>query len=155
MRYTKEEFIEAVKTSTSLRQVLRKLGLREAGGNYSHADLRIKRLNLDTSHFKGQAWNKGMKIGPKTPLNEILVKGRDHPYQSDKLRRRLLKEGIKEHKCECCKITTWNELPAPLELDHINGDNSDNRLENLRIICPNCHAQTDTYRSKNRKKKPS
>ena len=71
--------------------------------------------------------------------------------QSFKLKGRLIAEGLKEHKCECCGITEWNGKPAPIELDHINGNHHDNRLENLRILCPNCHAQTDTYRGKNKK----
>jgi 5-methylcytosine-specific restriction endonuclease McrA len=58
----------------------------------------------------------------------------------------LINEGIKEHKCELCGITEWNGKPAPIELDHINGKHTDNRIENLRILCPNCHAQTPTWR---------
>jgi len=150
MKYTEQEFIDAVKTSTSVRQVLNKLGLKEAGGNYAITKTRIKNLGLDTSHFKGQAWNKGKKLGPKKLIEELLVIDRKHPYQSYKLKNRLLQEGIKTHQCECCGITEWNGQPAPLELDHINGINYDNRLENLRLLCPNCHAQTETYRGKNK-----
>ena len=151
MKYTEEQFIDAVKSSTSIRQVLNKLGLKEAGGNYSITKTRIKNLNLDISHFKGQAWNKGKKLGPKKSIQELLVIDRKHPYQSYKLKNRLLQEEIKTHQCECCGITEWNGQPSPLELDHINGINYDNRLENLRLLCPNCHAQTDTYRGKNKK----
>jgi hypothetical protein len=150
MKYTEEEFIIAVKTSTSIRQVLNKLGLKEAGGNYSITKTRIKNLGLDTSHFKGQAWNKGKTLGPRKPVEELLVNDRKHPYQSFKLKNRLLQEGIKIHQCECCGITEWRKKPTPLELDHINGINYDNRLENLRLLCPNCHAQTDTYRGRNK-----
>lgn len=70
-------------------------------------------------------------------------------YQTNKLRKRLLKEGLKKHICETCNNTEWNGKPIPLELSHKNGDNSDHRFENLELICPNCHAQTDTYRGKN------
>ena len=68
----------------------------------------------------------------------------DSPYPTNRLKRRLLVAGLKEAACEVCKGTTWNGLPMPLELDHINGRRSDNRIENLRILCPNCHAQTPT-----------
>ena len=66
-----------------------------------------------------------------------------------KLRQRLIKEGLKLHQCESCLCETWMGQPIPLELDHINGDRWDSRLENLRLLCPNCHAQTDTYRGRN------
>jgi Zn finger protein HypA/HybF involved in hydrogenase expression len=84
----------------------------------------------------------------KFPLEQVLVK--DSIYQSNKLRIRLIKEGYFEHKCYTCNLAIWNELPIPLELEHKNGINSDHRLENLTLICPNCHAQTITYRGKNR-----
>lgn len=75
-----------------------------------------------------------------------------HPqYASSKLRIRLISEGYKEAKCECCGITEWNGLPAPLEVDHIDGNNSNHVLENLRILCPNCHAQTPTHSCKKNK----
>ena len=68
------------------------------------------------------------------------------------LAKKLLKEGIKKHMCECCLNTTWNGLPIPLEVHHKDGDNTNNKLENLQLLCPNCHALTDTYRGKNTKK---
>ena len=147
--YTEDELREAVKTSTSIRQVLDKLNIVPAGGNYQTTNRRIQNLGIDTSHFTGQAWNKGKVIGPKRDIKEYLRE--NSVVQSFRLKNRLLAEGLKEHKCECCGITEWNGQPAPIELDHINGNHHDNRLENLRILCPNCHAQTDTYRSKNRK----
>ena len=150
MKYTEEQFIDAVKSSTSMRQVLNKLGLKEAGGNYTIAKTRVKNLGLDTSHFKGQTWNKGKTLGPRKSVEELLVIDRKYPYQSYKLKNRLLQEGIKIHQCEMCGITEWRDSPTPLELDHINGINYDNRLENLRLLCPNCHAQTDTYRGRNK-----
>ena len=147
--YSEQDLREAVKKSTSIRQVLEKLDIVPAGGNYQTTNRRIKKLNIDISHFTGQAWNKGKVIGPKRPIEEYLKE--NSVVQSFRLKNRLLLEGFKEHKCECCGITEWNGKPAPLELDHINGNHQDNQLENLRILCPNCHAQTDTYRGKNKK----
>ena len=84
------------------------------------------------------------------PLEELLVENTN--WQSNKLRRRLLESNVKEHKCEVCSLSTWNGRPIPLELDHISGDKTDNRLKNLRMLCPNCHAQTEHYRGRNMKK---
>jgi Zn finger protein HypA/HybF involved in hydrogenase expression len=147
--YSEQDLREAVKKSTSIRQVLEKLDIVPAGGNYQTTNRRIEKLNIDTSHFTGQAWNKGKVIGPKKSIEEYLVE--NSVVQSFKLKGRLIAEGIKQHECEICGITEWNGKPAPIELDHINGNHHDNRLENLRILCPNCHAQTDTYRGKNKK----
>ena len=148
--YTDNQFIEAVKTSTSIRQVLSKLGLKEAGGNYKVAQQRIEKLGISLADgANGQGWSKGKTLGPKRSIEYYLTENSHH--QSFKLKGRLISEGLKQHKCECCGITEWNGQPAPIELDHINGNHHDNRLENLRILCPNCHAQTDTYRCKNKK----
>lgn len=148
--YTNEEFKKAVEESLSLAEVMRKLGLKPAGGNYTTVNRKIKALGLDTSHFTGQGWNVGDKyrqVKPAKPLKEILVK--DSTYTNTyKLKLRLLKEWLKEAKCEMCGNTEWQGQPIPLELHHINGDHSDLRIENLQILCPNCHAFTDNYRSK-------
>ena len=148
--YTDEQFIEAVETSTSIRQVLNKLGLKEAGGNYQVAQIRMKKLGVNLcSGPNGQGWSKGKTLGPKRPIEYYLTENSHH--QSFRLKGRLIEAGLKQHKCECCGITEWRGEPTPIELDHINGIHTDNRLENLRLLCPNCHAQTDTYRGKNKK----
>jgi hypothetical protein len=147
-RYTDEQLIEAVQSSTSIRQVLAKLGLVEAGGNYSIVKRKIQSLDLCIAHFTGKGWKKGNikpVISPR-PLSEILQKGTY--IQSYKLKNRLFAEGLKEKKCERCLNQEWLGYSLPLEIDHINGNPMDNRIENLRILCPNCHALTDTYRGK-------
>ena len=146
---TDAEFIQAVKSSSSIREALMKLNLKAAGGNYECFHKRVKELNLSTKHFTDpKAWNKGKKFGPKRSLEEYLS---GVPIQSHKLKLRLISEGIKQHKCEKCGITEWNGQPTPIELDHIDGNRHNNTIENLRILCPNCHAQTSTYRGRNKK----
>jgi 5-methylcytosine-specific restriction endonuclease McrA len=109
----------------------------------SHLKSRSVDIGLDFSHFPGKGWSAGRPKGRK-PLEYYLVK--DGPFiRSDALKKRLIKDGVKEHKCERCLNTQWLGEVIPLELDHINGDHEDNRIENLRLLCPNCHAQTETY----------
>jgi hypothetical protein len=149
-KYTNEQLIEAVNSSFSIAEVCRKLNIKAVGGNYNTIKNKISKLNLDISHFTGKAWNQGVRykmIKKAIPLNEILVK--DYPYPSYRLAKRLEAAGIKDHICECCKNTHWLGNPIKLELHHINGNHNDNRLENLQLLCPNCHSFTDNYRGKN------
>jgi len=148
--FTDEQFIEAVKTSLSKAETLRKLDLKPSGANYDTFNNCVKRLNLDISHFTGQAWNVGNRYRPvkgKRPIEEVLV---EHStwVNTNHLRERLLNEGIKEWKCECCGLSKWQGQKIALELHHINGIKDDLRIENLQILCPNCHAYTDNYRGK-------
>ena len=151
-KYSDEQFIQAVKDNKSYAGVIKQLGLVPAGGNYATVKKKISELNLDISHFTGKGWNVGLKFKPKQaqPLSEILVENSN--YQSYKLLKRLIKEGIKEKICERCNNKEWLNGPIPLELHHINGTHNDNRLENLQVLCPNCHALTDNYRGKSNKK---
>ncbi len=149
-KWSKQALEKAVVSSTSVRQVIKKLGLVEAGGNYEQIKKFIELWKLDTNHLRGQAWNKGMKgVGkPIYSLSEILTK--NSFYQSYKLKKRLYEEKIKKPKCELCgwaKRSSDGRLP--LELDHVNGNRRDNRLVNLRILCPNCHSLQITHRGKN------
>lgn len=143
----------AVKKSRSYRQVIFELKLIPAGGNYNHIMRRVRELRLDTTHFRGKGWNKGWTFDPrkpKTPISKWLVKG--STVQSNTLKRRLLQESIKLPVCELCG---WSEKSAdgriPIELDHVNGQKTDNRVENLRILCPNCHSLQPTHRGKIKK----
>ena len=149
-KYSDKQLREAVKNAASMRQALQILDVAPYGGNYDVLRKAIRHFNLDTSHFVGQAWNRGKILPPKQPIEKYL--SNSLPLQSHKLRNRLLREGVLEHRCATCLNTRWLDQPIPLELDHINGNNKDNRLNNLRLLCPNCHAQTPTYRSKKRTK---
>ena len=154
MRYkhTKEELEEAVRKSLAIAGVCRELNMKACGGNYKTLHAKFKEWEIDTSHFTGAAWNQGEKFTPfgKTyELVDALVE--NSPYKSsNNLKKRLFKEGIKTKQCEECGIVEWNGKEITLELEHINGDNTDNRLENLKILCPNCHSQTTTFRNKKR-----
>ena len=131
-----------------MRQALQQLNVAAYGGNYDVLRKAIKHFQLETSHFTGQAWNKGKTLAPKQSINNYL--NNEIAIQSYKLKNRLLKEKVFEPACSNCKLSKWLDESIPLELDHINGDNKDNNLTNLRLLCPNCHALTPTYRSKNR-----
>jgi len=151
-RYTVEQLKEAVKESKSVAQVLRKLNIVPAGGNYKVFHNAVEKYGIDTSHFTGRGWAKGIpgfRINPEHPLEDYLT-GKIK-ITSYKLKKRLFKEGVKENKCEKCGITTWLGEPIALELHHIDGVHDNNSLNNLAILCPNCHSQTDTFRSKKRK----
>lgn len=147
-KYTLEELTNAVASSITKRQVLQKLKVVPAGGNYQVLRKAINYFNLDTSHFKGQGWSKGKSFGPKRPIEDYL--SNKHPIQSYKLKLRLVREGYFEPKCYNCNNTKWLGDPIPLELEHIDGNHQNNNLDNLTILCPNCHALTPTYRGKNK-----
>ena len=149
---TREEIESAAAKSSSIAGMCRLLKLVPSGGNYRIIHNAIEKYKIDTSHFTGQGWNINLKFKPfeGKKIEEILVK--NSTYQSYKLKKRLIAEGIKKSVCESCGESEWLKQPIPLELHHINGNNSDNRLENLRLLCPNCHALTDSYRGKNKRK---
>ena len=147
-KYSLEHLKDVVKNSRSIREVLQNLNIVPAGGNYKTIKNKIATNNIDTSHFGGQAWNKGKKIGPKRSLEEYLSNTKT--IQSWKLKRRLLNDKIFDRKCYNCNKIRWLNQPIPLELHHIDGDNQNNNLTNLTLLCPNCHALTDNYRGKNK-----
>jgi hypothetical protein len=157
-KWTDEQLIEAVKTSKSYSQVIQKLGLKLCGGTHANIKLNIKKLGLDTEHITGQGWctselhKKFIKNFVKIPTEKILVK--DSEYTSThRLKHRLFREGLLEQKCSSCGLgTEWNGKFISLQLDHKDGDRCNNLIENLRILCPNCHSQTESFAGKRKKK---
>ncbi len=153
-RWTIKDLKTAVKSSHSTREVIFKLGLIPAGGNYEQIKTAIFENKISTTHFTGKGWriNRTFAPNPRIPLSNILVG--HSKFQSFKLKKRLFTEGLKLQKCELCG---WAEQSQdgriPLELDHINGDRYDNRIENLRILCPNCHSLQPTHRGMNQKRR--
>ncbi len=153
-KYTDKQFVDAVKTSFTMAETLRKINLSATGANYKLAKLRIKNLGIDNSHFTGQSHLKGKTHNwtKSIPLEEILVKDSNYLWNQS-LKRRLFKEGLFENKCYNCGLTKWLGKSISCQLEHKNGDNTDNSKENLTILCPNCHSQTKTFAGRNKKDK--
>ena len=142
MKHTDEQIIEVCKNSSSMSDAAATLKM--------HFNT-FKRKAVKLGVYEPNQSGKGIKKkhnGNKIFLKDIL-EGKHPNYQTNKLRIRLIDEGYKEHKCESCGIEEWMDNPISLELDHIDGDRTNHSLDNLRILCPNCHSQTSTYRGKN------
>ena len=146
-KYTKERLQKIAEKSFSFRQMLKELNLKETGGNYSNIRNRCKEFQIDTSHFFGQGWNniQHPSFGKNAlPLEEYFVKG-TKKIASSKIKKRILNNNLKKYECERCGINEWLNGRLVIELHHKNGDPTDNRLENLQFLCPNCHSQTHNY----------
>ena len=149
--YQKDKLEQIVSESYSFAEALRKIGLWDVGSNFKTIKKYVEEYNIDTSHFRGQTWNKGMGNTDYAAYNKLenILKENTN-FKSDTLKYRLVKEGLKQWKCEKCgNEGVWEGKELVLELHHINGNHYDNRLENLQILCPNCHSQTDNFRNKN------
>ena len=143
---------EAVTGSFSVTEVCRKVGLCETGQGHLKMKKKLAQLEVDTSHF-GSAHPRVLGyLGYQEDLSKLLVK--DSKATPTNLKRRLLKEGVFAAFCvNCASPPEWLGHPLTLQLDHINGDTRDNRVVNLRLLCPNCHSQTHTYAGRNKPKR--
>lgn len=146
MKVTKDQILKAINSTNSYLQAYKLLNI-----NYKTFRKYCKDLNIE---WKPNYKHKNIKRIRKSKilLSEIL-NGNYPNYQIHKLRIRLIKELNWVKQCVICKLQLWNNKEIPLELDHIDGNNKNHNLNNLRLLCPNCHAQTDNYCGKNKKKK--
>ena len=145
IQFTKEDLLPIIQESYSIADVCRKCGWKATGANYKVVHRYIKEYELDVSHFTGQRVNIGNKLNAHNtkPCSAFLT---ENSYiRSTSLKHKILKEGLKVYRCEKCGINSWNGEQIVLQLHHINGDSTDNRLENLMFLCPNCHSQTENY----------
>ena len=149
-----EQFVELLKKSSTISEVLFKLGYTTKGNSWGYSQIkrRMTDLNLDYSIFKGKSYLANKKPD-KISEQDILRENCKH--QRTVLRRYIIKNNLIPYKCAICGCTEWQGKTLSLELDHINGINNDNRLENLRFLCPNCHSQTSTYGSRNQQRNES
>lgn len=150
-KYTKEQLEPIIQKSRSIAQALILLDLVPVGGNYATLKKYIKLFQIDTSHMTNQGWRANQTFGPRRPIKDYL--SNQCFITSHALRERLIKEQILAKQCSSCLLVHWQNHPIPLELHHKDGNRDNNSLDNLCVLCPNCHAQTDNYRGKNIKNK--
>lgn len=147
-KYTKEVLEEAIVGCKTLTELIEKFGLKNTGGNYRTFNTRLKEYNIDTSHFVGQSWSKGLTKETSdtilkqsktnsTPFEEIF--SLDSGYPTSHLLPKLLGLGW-ERRCNKCGIERWQGEDISIHVHHMNRDSSDNRLNNLCLVCPNCHS---------------
>ena len=148
--YTTEQIAQFCKESFSYAEVLRKMNM-SGGGSHTTLKKRIVADNIDVSHFKGSAWNKGLtglQGKEKYSLDEVFKK--DSPVSQKVLRGYIKRHNIIPYKCEKCGCDGhWQDGEIALEVHHKDGNNTNNNIDNLCYLCPNCHALTETYRGKN------
>lgn len=135
--YTDDDIVKYAREVNTLAQLLNKLGLKPAGGNYANMKRNLQRLGVDTTHWTGQAWNKGEQLKDWSKYK-----------RPESLKKHLIR--MRGHRCEKCFSEKWFDARITLEIHHVNGDRTNNAPENLQLLCPNCHSYTDTWRGRNK-----
>jgi hypothetical protein len=155
-KYTKEMLEPIVESAKSFSDVSRAVGIRPASGAQGHLAKRIEEFGIDTSHFNGKSWSKGMVFdNRRKKWQDVLIDRSMNAKPSrtdvDILYRSMVESGVEEVCSECGQGTMWNGKPLTIQVDHLNGNPYDDRKENLRFLCPNCHTQTSNYGTRKRK----
>jgi hypothetical protein len=154
--YSRDELELATKGNESVSGVLRAMGMAPSGGQHSHIKKLLSKFGIDTSHFTGSAGSgRGAKHsgGPerKTPELILTLKPKGGRYEQTALLRRALFELGRRWECEGCGNSgEWRGVPLTLQIDHVDGNRHDDRVSNLRFLCPNCHSQTETFGNRKR-----
>ncbi|MFG3285770.1 HNH endonuclease signature motif containing protein [Streptomyces sp. NPDC048111] len=147
-RWTPDVLEPAVAASTNMCEVLRRLGLDVVGGHHTHISRRIKAFGIDTSHFRPPSRAGETRRRQPDALLVVQEPGTARRIPSDRLKRAMASTGVGEQCAMCGTEPVWRGRPLPLEVDHIDGDWRNNQIGNLRLLCPNCHATTDSYRGR-------
>lgn len=156
-KYDKQWLQELCNDSHSFAEVLEKAGRKQGGGAQKTLRDKIKEFGIDVSHFTGQLWNKNKtSVDDNRIISREIYKIEDIFCKNSNVSRKIIKGYIKRHnlieyKCKICGCDgNWQGGTISLELHHDDGDSTNNEIENLMYLCPNCHALTETYRGKNK-----
>lgn len=147
MKYTRELLEPLAKKSSSVCDLMRRLGFKKfSGGSHLHLSRRLKDLGIDASHFTGRAHRRGKSDPKRKGPKDIFRLRQEGPRARHSLLKRALVESGVEHKCSSCGLSPeWEGNPLTLQVDHVDGNFLDDRKKNLRFLCPNCHSQTETF----------